>query len=93
MKRPRAAKLLPLFGLALVAALGAFGWLNQIGLPLPRLLLPAAAFLAYGAAGLITGRTAGRANRGRPGATADRGDRGAPADAGGGSTRPAPSIA
>ena len=87
------SKSLLLLGLALVAALGAFGWLNQIGLPLPRLLLPAAAFLAYGAAGLIAGRTAGRANRSRPGATADRGDRGAPADAGGGSTRPAPTLA
>ena len=49
---------LPLLGLVLVTALGAFGWLDQIGLPLPRLLLPAAAFLAYGAAGLTARRTA-----------------------------------
>ena len=49
---------LALLGLVLVAALGTFGWLDQIGLPLPRLLLPAAAFLAYGAAGLTARRTA-----------------------------------
>ncbi len=51
-----AATLLPL-GLLLVAALGAFGWLHGIALPLPRLLFPAAAFLCYGAAGLTTART------------------------------------
>ena len=57
---------LPLLGLILVAALGAFGWLNQIALPLPRLLLPAAAFLAYGAAGLIAGGKARTADGGAP---------------------------
>ena len=49
---------MPLFGLVLVAALAAFGWLNAVPLPLPRLLLPAAAFLAYGAAGLTAARAA-----------------------------------
>ena len=48
--------LLPL-GILLVAALGAFGWLHAIAMPLPRLLLPAAAFLCYGAAGLTAART------------------------------------
>ena len=57
---PNAAALLPL-GLLLVAALGAFGWLHGIALPLPRLLLPAVAFLCYGAAGLRATR-AGRSN-------------------------------
>lgn len=47
--------LLPL-GLLLVAALGAFGWLHAAAMPLPRLLLPAAAFLCYGAAGLSAAR-------------------------------------
>lgn len=51
----RATPLLPL-GLLLVAALGAFGWLHGIALPLPRLLFPAAAFLCYGAAGLTAAR-------------------------------------
>ena len=51
-----ATSLLPL-GLLLVAALGAFGWLHGIALPLPRLLLPAAAFLFYGAAGLTAAHT------------------------------------
>lgn len=51
-----ATTLLPL-GLLLVAALGAFGWLHGIALPLPRLLFPAAAFLCYGAAGLTASRT------------------------------------
>ncbi|MYA64032.1 MAG: DUF2029 domain-containing protein [Gemmatimonadetes bacterium] len=41
-----------LFGLFEVATLAAFGWLDGIELPLPRLLLPAAAFLCYVAAGL-----------------------------------------
>ncbi len=50
-----ATPLLPL-GLLLVAALGAFGWLHGIALPLPRLLFPAAAFLCYGAAGLTAAR-------------------------------------
>ena len=48
-----------LFGLVEVAALAAFGWLDGIVLPLPRLLLPAAALLCYAAAGLA-------ANRGSP---------------------------
>ena len=41
-----------LFGLLEVVALTAFGWLDGIRLPLPRLLLPAAAFLCYVVAGL-----------------------------------------
>ncbi len=45
-----------LFGLLEVAALAAFGWLDGIALPLPRLLLPAAAFVCYLAAGLGAGR-------------------------------------
>ena len=45
-----------LFGLLEVAALAAFGWLDGIALPLPRLLLPAAAFLCYLAAGFGAGR-------------------------------------
>ena len=58
-----ASRLLPLLGLVLVAALAAFGWLDGIALPLPRLLLPAAAFLAYAAAGLTaTGSAGGRAD-------------------------------
>ncbi|MYB05377.1 MAG: DUF2029 domain-containing protein [Gemmatimonadetes bacterium] len=48
--------LLPL-GLLLVAALGAFGWLDAVAMPLPRLLLPTAAFLCYAAAGLSATRT------------------------------------
>ena len=48
-----------LFGLAEVAALAAFGWLDAVSLPLPRLLLPAGAFLCYVTAGLA-------ANRGSP---------------------------
>lgn len=43
-------------GLFEVAALAAFGWLTGAALPLPRLLLPAAAFLCYGAAGLAATR-------------------------------------
>jgi len=45
-----------LLGLLEVAALAAFGWLDGIALPLPRLLLPAAAFLCYVVAGLGAGR-------------------------------------
>ncbi len=44
------------FGLLEVAALAAFGWLDGIALPLPRLLLPAAAFLCYAAAGIGASR-------------------------------------
>ena len=51
MPASAATVLLPL-GLLLVAALGAFGWLHALAMPLPRLLLPAAAFVCYGAAGL-----------------------------------------
>lgn len=43
-------------GLLEVAALAAFGWLAGAALPMPRLLLPAAAFLCYGAAGLAATR-------------------------------------
>ena len=43
-------------GLLEVATLMAFGWLDGIALPLPRLLLPAAALLCYGAAGLAATR-------------------------------------
>ena len=43
-------------GLLEVAALAAFGWLTGAALPMPRLLLPAAAFLCYGAAGLAATR-------------------------------------
>ena len=43
-------------GLLEVAALAAFGWFTGAALPLPRLLLPAAAFLCYGAAGLAAAR-------------------------------------
>lgn len=43
-------------GLLEVAALAAFGWLTGAALPLPRLLLPAAAFLCYGAAGLAAAK-------------------------------------
>ena len=48
-----------LFGLIEVAALAAFGWLDGIALPLPRLLLPSVAFLCYVATGI-------GANRGSP---------------------------
>ena len=40
-----------LLGLAEAAFLAAFGWLDGVALPLPRLLLPAGAFLCYGIAG------------------------------------------
>ena len=53
---PSPIVLVLLFGLLEVAALSAFGWLDGIALPLPRLLLPAAAFLCYVAAGLGIGR-------------------------------------
>ena len=57
----RAATLSPIFpvlafGLLEVAALASFGWMDGIALPLPRLLLPAAAFLCYLAAGLGVSR-------------------------------------
>ena len=45
-----------MLGLVEVAALASFGWLDGISLPLPRLLLPGAAFLCYVGAGLGVGR-------------------------------------
>ena len=45
-------------GLLLVAALAAFGWLDGVAMPFPRLLLPAAACLCYAAAGLTANRHA-----------------------------------
>ena len=45
-----------LLGLLEVTALSAFGWLDGVTLPLPGLLLPATAFLCYGAAGLAANR-------------------------------------
>lgn len=48
--------LLLLLGLLEVAALAAFGWMDGIALPLPRLLLPAAALLCYVGAGIGIGR-------------------------------------
>ncbi|MCY3676232.1 MAG: glycosyltransferase 87 family protein [Gemmatimonadetes bacterium] len=50
MKSP--TRVLLLLGPVEVAALAAFGWLTGAALPMPRLLLPAAAFLCYGAAGI-----------------------------------------
>ena len=43
-------------GLVEVAALVAFGWLDWVALPLPRLLLPAAACVCYGVAGVAANR-------------------------------------
>ena len=43
-------------GLLQVAALAAFGWLDGIAMPLPRLLLPTTAFICYAVAGLATNR-------------------------------------
>ncbi len=39
-----------------ISALGAFGWLESLALPLPRLLLPAGALACYGAALWSAGR-------------------------------------
>lgn len=49
-------RVLLVLGILEVAALAAFGWLTGAALPLPRLLLPAAAFLCYGAAGIAATR-------------------------------------
>ena len=49
-------RVLLLLGLLEVAALAAFGWLTGAAMPLPRLLLPAAALLCYGAAGIAATR-------------------------------------
>ena len=57
-RRGDAGTSLLLPGLLVVAFLAAFGWLDGLAMPLPRLLLPAAAFLCYGAAGLAAGRGA-----------------------------------
>ena len=54
--KPIDRRILLLFGLLEVTALAAFGWLDGIALPLPRLLLPGAAFLCYVAAGVSTNR-------------------------------------
>ena len=48
-----------LLGLAEAAFLAAFGWLDGIALPLPRLLLPAGALLCYGIAGWTMTRRRG----------------------------------
>ena len=48
--------LLPL-GLVETAFLVAFGWADGVALPLPRLLLPAGAFLCYGIAGWTMNRS------------------------------------
>lgn len=70
---------LPLLGLLIITALTAFGWVDGIPLPLPRLLFPAAAFLAYGAAGLTATRAAHRRPAGLTAQSSDNCPAGVPA--------------
>lgn len=49
--RVSSGRMIVLLGLAEAAFLAAFGWLDGVALPLPRLLLPAGALLCYGIAG------------------------------------------